>query len=122
MTGGTERDRRGEEEAVLLQDLPAPRAEEGVAQEPGGGGLPRTLQDDAPLVHPRIALERDLDVPPGRAHLRREGEREGDDAGVGGAALDELRGLGDVLTEDELPLHVVEDAERLVIAASAARP
>ena len=63
--------------ADLVAEIAA-RSEEGVAQGSCGGGLPRAFQDDASLVHARIALERNLDVPPARTHRRCEGEREGD--------------------------------------------
>src|SRR5262245_64831 len=67
------------------------------------------FEDNATLLDPRVVVDWNLD-PPAASRLRRQRERESDDADVGGAGLRELHRLGHVFTVHETRPNGVVDA------------
>ncbi len=87
----------------------------------GGVALGGVADDDGALLDGRVKVARDDEVGAAGGQAGRERGGERDEAGVGVAGVDELRGLGDVFGGDEARLEGVVEVEA-VSAATAARP
>ncbi len=87
--------------------------EEKVEQLVRGGALLGVADDDRALLDGRIEIAWDDEVRAVGAEARRERGGERDEAGVGVAGVDKLRGLGDVFGGDEARLERVVKIEAL---------
>src|SRR5271165_511700 len=106
-----DRDSRGE--AVLGELLLDGGGQEEAEELFGGIALRRGFNEDGALLDGRVKIVGDDEVFAAGGESRREGRGKRDEAGVGVAGVDELRGLGNVFGGDQARLEALVEAELL---------
>ena len=94
-------------EAVLAEQFLHRRGHEKDEELFGGGALRALRHDNRALLDGRIEVARNDEIMAVGSEARGEGGGERDEAGVGVAGVDELRGLGDVFGSDDARLECV---------------
>src|SRR5688572_19612565 len=97
--------------SIFLEDLPGLGSLQPLMERPGTRTA--ALQKRSALFEHRMHVRRNPPMTAVSTHRLRSGDGLRQDSNIRSARLYELRGLRDVLSEDELTLHLVVDFRRL---------